>query len=237
MDGTIVDTEPYWMAAETELVTAHGGSWSHEDAVQLVGSGLWHSAEVLRAHGVDLEPDEIIETLTTMVLSRVELEVPWRPGARELLEELAARDIPTALVTMSIRRMAVQIAEGLPTPFRVIVAGDDVENSKPHPEPYLRAAELLGVRAEDCIAIEDSAPGVASAVAAGSVVIGIPLHGRIPESSDHTVWPTLDGRGVDALNELYRSRVELRRSTNGTTPTTTTTTSTDDTTTGERTSA
>lgn len=206
MDGTIVDTEPYWMAAETELVTSHGGVWTHEDALQLVGSGLWHSADVLRGYGVDLDHEEIIETLTTMVLAHVEREVPWRPGARELLLELAERDIPTALVTMSIRRMAVQIAERLPTPFRVIVAGDDVENSKPHPEPYLRAAALLGVDAADCVAIEDSAPGVASAVAAGAVVIGIPLHGTIPETADHTVWPSLDGRGVDALSELYRSR-------------------------------
>jgi HAD superfamily hydrolase (TIGR01509 family) len=228
MDGTIVDTEPYWMSAETELVTAHGGTWTHEDAVQLIGSGLWHSAEVLQAHGVDLTHDEIIETLTTMVLARVELEVPWRPGARELLEELAQRGVPTALVTMSIRRMAVQIAEGLPTPFQVIVAGDDVENSKPHPEPYLRAAHLLGVDAADCVAIEDSAPGVASAVAAGAVVIGIPLHGSIPESSDHTVWPSLDGRGVDALTELYRSRRQ---------PTGPHDTSTDNASTDERTSA
>ncbi|CAN5209181.1 HAD family phosphatase [soil metagenome] len=212
MDGTIVDTEPYWMASETELVEAHGGTWSHEAAVGLIGSGLWNSADVLRAHGVDLSHDEIIETLTTMVLARVELEVPWRPGARELLEELAARNIPTALVTMSIRRMAVQIAEGLPSPFHVIVAGDDVENSKPHPEPYLRAAHLLGVDPEDCVAIEDSAPGVASAVAAGAVVIGIPLHGAIPESADHTVWPSLDGRGVDAISELYRLRRTERSS-------------------------
>lgn len=205
MDGTIVDTEPYWMTAETELVERFGGTWTHDDAITLVGSGLWHSARVLQAHGVDLSEDEIIETLTSMVLAQIEIEVPWRPGALELLTDIHANNVPAALVTMSIRRMAERVAAAMPLPlFQAIVAGDDVTHSKPHPEAYLRGAELLGVAARDCVAIEDSAPGVASAVASGAVVIGIPMHSVIPDSGDHTVWDSLAGRSLDDLRAVYR---------------------------------
>ena len=54
MDGTLVDTEPYWLAAEAELVHSFGGTWTHEDGLTLVGSGLWHSAAVLQGRGVDM---------------------------------------------------------------------------------------------------------------------------------------------------------------------------------------
>jgi HAD superfamily hydrolase (TIGR01509 family) len=205
MDGTIVDTEPYWMAAETQLVTAHGGTWSEDDGLSLVGSGLWHSARVLQAHGVDLTEDEIIQSLTSMVLAQIEVEVPWRPGALAMLEAIGASGMRSALVTMSIRRMAERVAEALPPgTFDAIVAGDDVTHSKPHPEPYLMGAAHLGVAAADCVAIEDSAPGVASAVASGAVVIAIPFHGEAPVG-DHTVWTTLEGRTLDDLRAVYRS--------------------------------
>jgi HAD superfamily hydrolase (TIGR01509 family) len=200
MDGTLVDTEPYWMAAEIALVESYGGSWTHEDAIQLVGSGLWHSARVLQSRGVELTEDEIISALTDRVLEQVALRVPWRSGSLELLAELRERGIPTALVTMSIRRMAQIVADAVGfRAFEAIVAGDDVTHSKPHPEPYERAAELLGVSPRDCIAIEDSEPGVASAVAAGAVVIAVPLHIPIGESADYAVWQGVAGRTVDDL--------------------------------------
>jgi HAD superfamily hydrolase (TIGR01509 family) len=200
MDGTLVDTEPYWMAAEIALVESYGGSWTHDDAIQLVGSGLWHSARVLQSRGVELTEDEIISALTDRVLEQVALRVPWRAGSLELLAELRERGVPTALVTMSIRRMAQIVADAVGFPaFEAIVAGDEVTHSKPHPEPYERAAELLGVNPRDCIAIEDSEPGIASAVAAGAVVIGVPLHIPIGESADYAVWQGVDGRTVDDL--------------------------------------
>lgn len=200
MDGTIVDTEPYWMRAETELVSEHGGTWSEAQGMQLVGSGLVQSARILQQAGVALEVDEIIETLTDRVMRQVETEVPWRPGARELIAELRAAGIPIALVTMSIRRMALQIAAALGDDvFTVVIAGDDVEHPKPHPEPYLLAAEHLGVEIGDCVAIEDSQFGLVSAVASGAATIGVPLHLTLHEGPTHELWPTLEGRTVDDL--------------------------------------
>jgi len=206
MDGTIVDTEPYWMLAETELVESFGGTWTHEDALQLVGSGLWHSARVLQSHGVKLGEDEIIEALTTRVIEQVRVLVPWRPGAKELLLELHDKGIPSALVTMSIRRLAVLVVELIDFPaFQAIVAGDDVEHSKPHPEPYLKGAAALGFEATECVAIEDSSTGLASAVASGAVSIGVPLMVPISEGPGHTIWPSLAGRTVADLAAVFTS--------------------------------
>jgi len=201
MDGTLVNTEPYWISAETELIEAHGGTWSHEEALQLVGSGLDTSAGILQAKGVALSASEIIDRLTDRVMQQlVEFGIPWRPGARELLTDLREQGIPTALVTMSIGRMAHHVADRLGfVGFDAVVSGDDVVNSKPHPEPYLRGAELLGVKPEDCISIEDSEPGIRSAAAAGTVVIGVPFMVDLPEDVADVLWPTLDGRTVADL--------------------------------------
>jgi HAD superfamily hydrolase (TIGR01509 family) len=211
MDGTLVDTEPYWMAAEKELVGSFGGTWTHEDGLALVGSGLWHSAAVLQGRGVDLTDDQIIDHLTDRVMEQIENSVPWRPGALELLAAVREAGIPMVLVTMSIHRMAVHVASKMPfDAFQHIVSGDTVTHSKPHPEPYLRAAELLGVDAADCVAIEDSVTGIASAVASGAVSIGVPLHSPLTEDNGYAVWQTLAGRTVDDLAELLASETARR---------------------------
>jgi HAD superfamily hydrolase (TIGR01509 family) len=201
MDGTIIDTEPHWMAAETELIAQYGGSWSHEEALSLVGQGLWHSARVLQSRGVTLSEGEIIDHLTNIVMVKLrETGLPWRPGARELLLELRDAGVRAALVTMSIRSMAQLVADTIDfDAFDVIVAGDEVEHSKPHPAAYLRATELLGVDPADCVAIEDSPPGVASASAAGVATIGVPLHVPLHEDGSFAIWPTLAGRNVSDL--------------------------------------
>lgn len=208
MDGTLVDTEPYWMASEVELVSSFGGEWSHEDGLKLVGSGLWNSAAVLQAHGVRMGADEIVYWLTDRVQERLASEgVPLRPGAGELLRALRAEGVATALVTMSVRRMAEQIVSLLPfDAFDVIVAGDEVERPKPDPEPYLLAARKLGIDPRDAVAIEDSVAGVHAAVASGAVTIGVPHMIELPAGDDHVLWPSLAGRGVGDLRALFRER-------------------------------
>ncbi len=207
MDGTLVDTEPYWILAQAELVDAWGGEWSHEDAVGLVGSGLWNSARIIQQRGVHLTEDEIVDHLTDRVLEQLrEFGAQWRPGAITLLQEIRDAGIPTALVTMSVRRMAEHVAAQLGfLGFDLIVSGEDVEHPKPHPAPYLQAARLLGVEIAHCVAVEDSVPGVASAVASGAVTIAVPFMVELPESEFHAIWPSLEGRGLVDLNaELAR---------------------------------
>ncbi|MEO6115011.1 MAG: HAD family phosphatase [Pseudolysinimonas sp.] len=205
MDGTLVDTEPYWLTAETELVHAWGGEWTLEDGLALVGSSLERSSLIIASRGVELDTAEIIQVLTDRVITQLADDVPWRPGARELLVALHEAGVPTALVTMSIRRMAdyVAAAAGFPA-FDVVIAGDEVVNGKPDPEPYLRAAQALGVDPTDCIAVEDSEFGVASAVASGATTLAVPLHVAMPPSSAYTLWDSLDGRTLDDLFALRR---------------------------------
>ncbi|MDP4335180.1 HAD family phosphatase [Curtobacterium sp. A7_M15] len=175
MDGTIIDTEPIWQQSQVELTDRYGVVWTHEDGLALVGSGLERSGEILRDKGVDMDVEEIIQWMTEYVMVRLrDGDLPWRPGARELIEGLHDRGIPTALVTMSRRKMALVAAEALgDRGFRVVVAGDDVDRPKPFPDAYLSAAAQLGVDPTACVAIEDSATGVASAVASGAVTVAV----------------------------------------------------------------
>jgi HAD superfamily hydrolase (TIGR01509 family) len=203
MDGTLVDSEPYWLQAESDLVHGAGGVWTEEDGLQLIGSGLERSALILQSRGVDLSVEQIVLTLTERVRTQIGETVPWRPGSRELLLELREAGIPTALVTMSRRTMALDVANALGfVGFDVVVAGDDVANAKPHPEPYLTAAARLGVDIAACVALEDSEPGVASAVAAGATVFALPLHIPLPPSPAYLLRDT-----VPTLAELTAVRV------------------------------
>jgi HAD superfamily hydrolase (TIGR01509 family) len=208
MDGTLVDTEPYWIAAEYALVESFGGTWSDEHAHALVGNALIDSAIYIREHGgVDLDPPEIVDRLLDDVVVATEKEIPWRPGARELLAALAARGVPCALVTMSYTRLADTMTAQLPQgTFAAVVTGDQVSDGKPHPEAYLTAAARLGATPQRCVAIEDSPTGVASASAAGCVVIGIPHHVAVPADPRLRIVDSLTELSVDMLDDLVRSR-------------------------------
>jgi HAD superfamily hydrolase (TIGR01509 family) len=212
MDGTIVDTEPYWLTAETALVEAYGGIWTTEDGLQLVGSSMERSALILQSRGVSLGLDEIVEKLTDRVLEQIRVAVPWRPGARELLLALRDAGVPMALVTMSVGRMAEHVAAAVGFPaFDAIVSGDQVSEGKPDPECYLRAAELLGVDPRQGVAIEDSEYGVAAAVAAGMATIAVPLHVPLPQSPAYTLWESLDGRTPDDLAQVLHAHAGATR--------------------------
>ncbi|WP_225227994.1 HAD family hydrolase [Oerskovia rustica] len=208
MDGTLVDTEPYWIAAEHELVEAHGGTWSHEQAMQMVGNALPESARVLQAAGVDLASEQIIDFLISRVIEQVRVEVPWQPGALALLAELSEHGVPCALVTMSYRALAEPVVElAPPGSFVTLVCGDDVTHGKPHPEPYLLAAERLGVDVTRCVAIEDSPTGIASARAAGAATLGVEAVVPVPVLPGLSRTPSLARLDVDGLARILAGDV------------------------------
>lgn len=204
MDGTLIDSEPYWLDAEIALVQSFGGHWTQEQGLTLVGSGLWDSAAALQHAGVDLELREIIDRLSADVRTRLVEHVPWRPGAREMIASMLDAGIPTALVTMSFRENALTISEAISREigreaFSVVVAGDDVTEPKPNPEPYLTAADHLGVDIAHAVAFEDSVFGAASAYSAGALTIGIPLHIEIPDSYIHVRWDSMEGKTLEDI--------------------------------------
>ena len=210
MDGTLVDTEPYWVATEFAMADKYGGRWSQEHAMNLVGNALLDSADYIREHmGIERTPQQIVDELLDGVVARVEENVPWRPGARELLHDLNAEGVPCALVTMSWQRFVDPILEQLPAGlFASVVTGDRVRFGKPHPEPYLTAAAELGLSPADGLAIEDSDTGATSAVAAGCTVLCVPHHVAVREGEGRVFAESLAGLDTHALVRISGALTE-----------------------------
>ncbi|MEY2954792.1 MAG: hypothetical protein RL530_393, partial [Actinomycetota bacterium] len=186
------------------------GTWTHEDGLALTGLSLPVSCAIMREKmGIDdISVDEMIQELTDGVLFHMQDGMAWRPGALELATQLHQAGVRQAIVTMSIRRMALAVrdaaheATGLEI-FELVVAGDEVTNGKPHPEAFQIAAERLGLTPEMCVAIEDSLNGITSAEAAGTRALAIPCAVELPEIPGRTIWPTLVGVEPHHLNELF----------------------------------
>jgi len=202
LDGTIVDSEPYWLLSEQRLVEEFGGTWSEADGFALIGAGLTNAAEHLQKCGVDMPVDAIVKRMVDEVDEMNAKQVPWRPGALELIRSIHDAGIPQVIVTMSYRTTAQFVADEVGL-FAGVICGEDVTHSKPHPEPYQMGAALVGASPRDCVALEDSIPGNESAVAAGAVTIALPLHVPLPESENYTIWHTMVGRDVSHIREVF----------------------------------
>ncbi len=204
LDGTLVDSEPLWFEAETLLVGEYGRDWSPEQARHLVGWSLSDSATYLREEiGVELPNASIIDRMQSHVVTGVAKAPPWRPGARALLAEVRAAGVPTGLVTMSYRQMTDTVLNALPVgSFQTVVSGEHVSRGKPHPDPYLLAADRLGVAATDCVAIEDSVTGATSARDAGCAVLVVPAAVPVEGLSGVTLRDSLIGMSLAGLADL-----------------------------------
>lgn len=207
MDGTLVDTEPYWIETEFAIAREYGAEWTREDAMRLVGNDLLVSGAYIKQRmGLEQSAAEIVEMLLDGVVERIAAHVPWQPGARELLEDLRAQQVPCALVTMSYQRFVAPVLAQLPAEsFTVIVTGDQVSNGKPHPEPYETAAAALGLAPAQCLAIEDSSTGATSAESAGCTVLVVENHVPVPPGQRRVFRPTLAGLSVASLPQLLPS--------------------------------
>lgn len=203
MDGTLVDTEPYWIRAETDLMNAHGIDWSDEQGLEFVGNDLLTSAAMMKEAGLNLPAPVIVDTLLDAVIAQIEVDVPFRPGALELLDAVVSAGISCVMVTMSYRRLAEAVIAACPAgSFSGLISGDEVGAGKPDPEPYLKGAELLGLDPGTCVALEDSKPGLASAEAAGTIAVGIPHLVDLEPRPGRILWTSLVDRGVDDLRQL-----------------------------------
>ena len=207
MDGTLIDTEPYWVENERALVESFGGTWTHENALACVGNPLDVSARYIRANSpVDLPEREITERMQAGVMERMRESMPWRAGARELLLALVEAGVPCALVTMSWRPMVDVLLEVLPEgTFSAVVTGDVVAAGKPDPECYLTAMQALGAQPAECVAIEDSSTGVGAALASGARTIAVPHLVEIPEQPGLARVATLTGVAPEDLWRLSQA--------------------------------
>lgn len=207
MDGTLIDSEPIWIESQSRLVAEHGGVWTEEDALALVGIDMDATVVALQRAGVRLSAVEIDERLTNEVLAMLRTALDWRPGARELVQALYDAAIPQAIVTTSPRTMATIVADALPEgAIGVIVAGEDVDRGKPHPDPYLRAASHFEVDPARCVVIEDSPTGLAAAIAAGAVAVGVENGVPLIDSAQWIRLESLAGASVDLLRGFVARR-------------------------------
>lgn len=208
MDGTLIDSEPFWQAAEYDIVSAGGGTWTHQQALDLVGSALSHASVILAEAGAALTPAEIEKYLVERVSSDIRQHVPWRIHAAQTLANVKALGIPCALVTMSHGPIAQAFIDAAPQgTFDAVITGDMVERGKPDPQPYLMAAQHLGVDVSRCIAVEDSPTGIKSARASGARVIGIEAIVPVESALGMSRVKSLDQITPGVLDVLMRGGV------------------------------
>lgn len=205
MDGLLIDTEPIWFDVETQLLAEYDATWSSADHSQLVGtSAAFASAFLSRRLAGRLSPQEVAEIVLARMVERLSRTPPLQPGVRQLVAELDGAGVPRALVSSSARTLVDAARDVLaPLAFDVVVTGDDVAHTKPHPEPYLTAAALLGVPSESCVALEDSPTGAASANAAGAIVVAVPSVTVIAPAQRRVVVPSLEVVDLPFLRGLF----------------------------------
>jgi HAD superfamily hydrolase (TIGR01509 family) len=208
MDGTLVDTEGFWWDAEVEVFADLGHRLDEAWRDVVVGGPMTRSAGYLiEATGADISLTELTVLLNDKFEERISRGVPLMPGAARLLAELAAHNVPTALVSASHRRIIDRILASLgPQHFALSVAGDEVPRTKPHPDPYLLAAQGLGAEPARCAVVEDTATGVASAEAAGCRVVAVPSVAPIQPAGGRVVVRSLEEVDVVFLRTLISAK-------------------------------
>lgn len=176
-DGLFLDTEDAWTRGEERLFAAHGGTFTAEHKRDLIGSSHLIAAGLLeRMLGQPGEGLALMAELDALVMDEALRDVAPRPGAVELVAALRENGIPVGLASNSPRHFIDRVlaTSGTTGSFDVVCSAHEVAAPKPAPDVYLEAARALGVRPEECVALEDSPTGVKAAAAAGMFVIGVP---------------------------------------------------------------
>lgn len=210
MDGTLVNTEPIWRLVEEELVSDLGGTFTLDSLEEMVGLSLPLGAQFMRDRmGLNASVDEIVSELDQRM--RRELltrEVQWCAGALEAISFFHGAGIPMALVTSSPWAMTSAVVEKLPEgTFSGVVTGDQVGNAKPHPEPYLRGAELTSSPIEQTLIFEDSLVGLQAAVDAGGLAVAVPNQIPIPASPKYSRLSSLLALEPDVVERLGEGEI------------------------------
>jgi len=198
LDGTLIDGERLWEIAHQQVARGLGGALGPWALRRLVGADLDTSVAVLLAEtGHAATPEPVARTREQLLGAVAALYaggVDWMPGARDALRAVRDAGMPTALVTNTARRVADLALDAMGRElFDVTVCADEVDSGKPAPDPYLRAAALLGVDPGLCVAVEDSPDGALAARRAGAAVLIVPGAVPVPGGAGLVHLPGLIG--------------------------------------------
>lgn len=207
MDGTFVNSEPHWLAAETSLMAEYGHEWTQEDQRYCLGGPLSKVGQYMYELAGKVESPEFFHhELVRRTVEHFQSHIEYMPGALELLLQLKKEGIPVGLVTASPSSMMSATLSRLPEEyFDVAVSGDDVKVTKPDPEGYILAAERLGVDISHSIILEDSLTGISAAVSSGAFVVAVPMMVTVTEKPRQKIVHSLVDVSVDTLEDFYNS--------------------------------
>jgi HAD superfamily hydrolase (TIGR01509 family) len=208
MDGLLINTEPLWFAVEAEILAEFGELWSTDDHARLLGSSAPVASTFISERTAGrATPEQVAGEMLTRMSQRLRATPPLQPGVRELIDEIDDAGLPRALVSSSDRVLIDAALAGVaPLSFDTIVAGNEVRNHKPHPEPYLAAAALLGADPSACVAFEDSPTGAQSATDAGCMVIAVPSVAAIEPAARRVVVSSLTQVDLAFVRSLFATR-------------------------------
>jgi HAD superfamily hydrolase (TIGR01509 family) len=204
MDGLMVDSEPEWLQSEKEVTAAFGYSWLEEDQVACLGGPLTKVGRYMFDKcGQQQSPQFFTQTLIDTQVARMRGNTPTMPGAVELVRELQSHGVKTALVSASPRNIVDAVLDNLGHDlFPFSISSDDVAETKPDPECYLKAASLSGSEISNCLVFEDSITGITAAKASGAYLIGVPHLVSVVESERVRVIKSLEQLSYSKLSQL-----------------------------------
>ena len=210
MDGTLVETETRWWQAEIEVMERHGSTWTTDDQNQAIGGPLQAVADYMAAKANSDAKKMYDEIVDAMLHSFTNNPPVLQPGWAEVLEEAVKENLKIALVTASNRLLAEALLKStkLNRYFHVVVTSDDLPRTKPHPDPYLHAAERFGLEVLDCLAFEDSNTGISSSLAAGMPTIAVPERVLLDARRGMRIFNGMNGLDIAYLRQVHKELVK-----------------------------
>jgi HAD superfamily hydrolase (TIGR01509 family) len=206
MDGLTVDSEPQWLISEKEVVEPFGYTWTQDDQVACLGGPLIKLGDYMSDKTGNQESSSFfVAKLIEIQANRMRTNTVAMPGAIELVNSLRSHGVKTALVSASPRVIVDAVLDNIGhNLFPFSLSGDDVLNTKPDPEGYLKAARMCESNIENCLVFEDSLPGMQAATTSGAWLIAVPHLVHVEES------PRV--RSIQSLQQLNVSKLfELRK--------------------------
>ncbi len=204
MDGLFANSEPLWLEGETGLMAQFGHTWTHEDQVHCLGGPLTRVGEYMFSLVSVESPEFFTRRLVEIVVAKLSAGTQIMPGAQVLARSLKAAGVPIAMVSASPRNIVNAVLSGVDHDFATTISSDDVKNTKPDPEGYLKAADSFGVDIANCLIFEDSLTGVAAATASGAFLIAVPHFVTVQQSERVRVIKSLEELDMRILGDYYR---------------------------------